>query len=213
MTRLIGRRHEAQPEGIEDAGRGQRDAQRAIEDRPHDQGDDRQPEEQGEQAGQGDDRPVRPSARPGRPAGRSIERALTIARRLRRSRRRQEPEAAQDRLAVGPANQVRKACGGVGVRRGLDDDAGVRRQDVGRVGDVDRSRPWSRPWRRSRRRSPASPSPSSILATTAFDVVLLGHDVGLVGGDEVGRIAGLLGQVRDELVGVLRDRHGRRRRR
>ena len=78
------------------------------------------------------------------------------------------PNSARIAWPSGPANQSRKALRGFRVRRRLDDDAGVGRRDVGLVGHVDRRRPCRTPSRRSRRRSPASPSPSSILATTAL---------------------------------------------
>ena len=116
------------------------------------------------------------------------------------------PKPARIAWPSGPANQARKACGRGGVRGRLDDDAGVGREHVRRVGHVD-----GRDLRRGLGVGDVDDARVALaeldLGDHRLDVVLLGHDVGRVGGGEVGGIAGLLGEVVDELRRVLGDRH------
>ena len=138
MTRLDGRRHEAQPEGVEDRGRGEGDPQRAVEDGPHDEGEDGQAEEQGEQAGEDGERPLRPSARPGRrpPGDRRCAPGCSPGGSVDHDGGR-NPKPLRIAWPSRPGEPGQERPGGVGVRRGLDDDAGVGRR--GR---------WRRPGRR-----------------------------------------------------------------
>ena len=139
ITRLIAVVTRLSQQSVENGRRPERGRQRPIEERPAHEREDGQAEEQREQRRDGGERALTP--RPGRPL---LDRERSTAAgspwppgSLDHDGGR-NPRPPRIAWPSGPANQS-GTRGRVGVRRRLDDDAGVGRRDVGGVGHVDRA--------------------------------------------------------------------------
>ena len=200
---------QAQPERIEDRGRRDGRRERPVEDRPHDERDDRQAKEEREEPGDDSERAVAPAARVARSgrgrsgAGRPRAAGLPATSSITRAAGTRSRPGSPGRS--GPANQSRNALAAAAFAGRLDDDAVVGRRHVGRVGHVDRLDLVG-----GLRVGDVDDAGVALaefdLGDDGLHVVLLRRDVGGVRRREVGRIAGLPGEVLDELRGVLRDR-------
>ena len=144
--------------------------QRAVEDRPRDERRRRAAPR---------NRAKRPAtttpAPPPQPTGRplAVGRAPAVGtprldrRRLGHEAGGRNPKSARIAWPVGSGEPVEEGLRGVRVRRRLDDDAGVGRRHVRRVGDLDRRDLVGRRRRRSRRRCRRRPRRARSWSTTA----------------------------------------------
>ena len=142
---------------------------------------------------------VRPAASPVIPVGSPGDVVITS--------RWLEPEPAQDRLAVRPGEPGQEVVGGRRVGRSLrrrPRHTSPRRSPIGGTSTV---ATFVDALASVTYDDPGIAHAELELGHDGLDVVFLGHDVGVVGGDVVRRVAGLLGEVRDEHVRVLGDRH------